>query len=140
MMTIDDNTRRAIDNARALLDALLANGWREVVVKGHDGDYFLTRESGVANPLLAEAPPHSAQADLAGSPVTMITIHAPHVATVAWLVAPGSTLASGAVVARLAVLDEEIDVLAEAGGTVAGCHAKVGDLVEYRSELLDICA
>ena len=55
MITIDENARRAITNARALLDALLAGGWAELCVRGEEGDYFIARNPGTPNPLLAPA-------------------------------------------------------------------------------------
>lgn len=144
MIEIDDKARAAITNARALLDAMLAGGWAEVCVQGEEGDYFLARSPGTPNPLVAPTP--VAPASAAPAPVaapsptasakTLVT--APHVGTVAWLAGEGQAVAAGEVVARLAVLDEAVDVAAPSAGTVTVGLVRLGDLAEFKTPLVEL--
>ena len=139
MITIDDKARRAIDNIRALLDTLLASGWAEVCVTGKDGDYFLARHPGTPNPLIE---PVGEVAPLASAPAAEM-VKAPHVGTVVWL-APlgplGTRLAEGDVAARLMVLDESVEVLATAAGTVRAHRALLDELAEFATPLVELVA
>lgn len=139
MIEIDDNARRAIDNVRALLDAMLASGWEQACVTGKDGDYFLARQPGTPNPLLA-APEEAALAQPAVAPIpaecASLTVCAPHVGTVAWLAPIGAVLAEGAAAARLAVLDDQVDVPSPKAGTVTAQSAQIGDLAEFSTPLV----
>ena len=139
MITIDDKARRAIDNVRALLDTLLASGWAEVCVTGRDGDYFLARHSGTPNPLIE---PVGEVAALASAPavVTVANVKAPHVGTVAWLAPLGTRLAEGDVAALLMVLDESVEVLATAAGTVRAHRALLDELAEFATPLVELVA
>ena len=136
MITIDDKARRAIDNIRALLDTLLASGWAEVCVTGKDGDYFLARHPGTPNPLIE---PVGEVAPLASAPAAEM-VKAPHVGTVVWLAPLGARLAEGDVAARLMVLDESVDVLAAAAGTVRAHLAQMDGLAEFATPLLELVA
>jgi len=132
MIEIDDNARRAIANARALLDAMLAGGWKQVCITGHEGDYFISREAGTANPLLVPA-------EIIAAPATDLVpfaVNAPHVGTVSWLAAVGQMVAEGDVVARLAVLDDVIEVKAAGAGQVTDHSARIDDLAEFAAPLL----
>lgn len=131
-MDFGENAHRAINNARALLEAMVAGGWEQVCITGPEGDYFLARDAGTANPLLSpgEAP---VQPVVESTP---LAVSAPHVGTVTWLTPVGQTVAEGAVVARLAVLDEEIEVLAASAGTVADHCVKIDDLAQFGTPLL----
>lgn len=143
MIEINDKARSAITNARALLDTMLANGWDQVCITGEEGDYFIARSAGTPNPLVAPAAPVAAAP--APAPVAVATaaprsITAPHVGTVAWLAALGTSIAKGDVVARLAVLDTQVDVVAPEAGTVSTQTARIGDLAEYAVELVTLVA
>lgn len=140
MIEIDDTARRAITNARALLDAMLAGGWDQVCVTGEEGDFFLARMPGLANPLLGGGPAAMAQAAPAVAPAAAVrqTISAPHVGTVTWLAPVGARLAAGEPVARLAVLDTTIDVPSLNFGTVAVHDARIDDLAEYATPLVTL--
>jgi biotin carboxyl carrier protein len=138
MIDIDDNARSAITNARALLDAMVAGGWQQVCITGEDGDYFLARLPGTPNPLLAPVAVAQAQVQSVTVPTSSQTIKAPHVGTIVWLAAVGEVVETGKAVARLAVLDERIEIVAAGGGTVSAHAGQVGDLVEYAGELVTL--
>ncbi|MBC2670582.1 hypothetical protein ACFOON_10940 [Novosphingobium piscinae] len=141
MIRIDDKALAAITNARALLDTMLAGGWNEVCVQGEEGDYFLARHPGTPNPLTAPPAAAVSPAAAASPPVqapAARAVTAPHVGTVVWLAPVGTAVGEGAAVARLAVLDETVEVAAPAGGTVTGHGVKVGDLAEFKTELVTL--
>lgn len=141
MIEIDDKARSAITNARALLDTMLANGWDQVCITGEEGDYFIARTPGTPNPLIAPAAPvAAAPAPVAAAAVVPRSITAPHVGTVAWLAALGTSIAKDEVVARLAVLDTQVDVVAPEAGTVSAQTVQIGDLAEFATELVTLVA
>ncbi|WP_062787510.1 hypothetical protein [Novosphingobium capsulatum] len=138
MIALDDNARRTITNARALLDAMLAGGWQQVCLQSAEGDFFLARSLGTPNPLLAPAP---VVAPAVPPPPPAVaaqacTIRAPHVGTVAWLLPIGSQPGKGDAVARLAVLDTLVDVPAPLAGVVVSHGMAANDLAEYGTILL----
>ncbi|MCX7283882.1 MAG: hypothetical protein NTX28_07535 [Novosphingobium sp.] len=145
MIEIDDEARSAITNARALLDAMLAGGWEQVCITGEEGDYFLARVPGTPNPLLAPAAvalpavePASGQQTSVGSQTH--TVKAPHVGTVVWIAAVGAVIGKGETAARIAVLDETMEIAASNAGVVSSHAAKIGDLVEYAHDLVTLVA
>lgn len=140
MIEIDDKARSAITNARALLDTMLANGWDQVCITGEEGDYFIARTPGTPNPLIAPAAPVAAAPAPVAAAVVPRSITAPHVGTVAWLAALGTSIAKDEVVARLAVLDTQVDVVAPEAGTVSAQTVQIGDLAEFATELVTLVA
>lgn len=126
----------AIDDARALMDALLANDWAQVHVAGDDFAIFIARADGGANPLLAATEPEAPVAAATAAPVRTMT--APHVATLDWIAAVGDQIDPGQMLARLSVLDEPTELAAQGGGTVVRVYAVPGALVEYGAPLLDV--
>lgn len=126
--------KAAIDNARALLATLLESGWSELHVVSGETKIFIARDGGRANPM-REAPAASAEPAVAGA---MTTVTAPHVATLVSAAAPGSSIEKGAVIATIAVLDEEEPVLAPVSGRVLAVHADPGALVEFKTPLVDL--
>lgn len=146
MIEIDDKARAAITNARALLDTMLSGGWEEVCVQSEDGDYFLARLPGTSNPLVAPAPvaaapvaPAAPQAAAAASGATVV-VTAPHVGTVNWLAPVGAAIGQGEAVARLAVLDQVVDVAASAAGVIVSHIAKPGEFAEFATDLVTLQA
>lgn len=145
MIEIDDKARSAITNARALLDAMLAGGWEQVCITGEEGDYFLARSPGTPNPLLAPVAvalpavePAAGQQTSARSQTH--NVKAPHVGTVVWIAAVGADIGKGEVAARIAVLDETMEIAASNGGVVSSHAARIGDLVEYGHDLVTLAA
>lgn len=138
MIDLDEKALAAITNARALLDAMLAGGWEDVCVQGEEGDYFLAKQPGTPNPLMgATTTTLSVDATVApaAAPATR-PVTAPHVGTVLWLAPVGASHAEGDVVARLAVLDDAVEIVAPAAGIVAEHAAQVDGLAEYGVTLL----
>lgn len=136
-MTLEMNTVAAvIDDARALMDALLANDWSEVHVTGHDFEIFIAKEGGGANPMLGQDLGDGPNETLPAGPVK--TLSAPHVATVEWVAEVGVRLEVGQSVVRLSVLDEVSELPAAAGGSVVRVHAVPGQMVEFGAPLVDV--
>lgn len=136
MTSQKDPVAAVIDDARALIDALLATDWAEVHVTGTDFAIFIARDGGCANPMRA-LPDFAAQpAAVPAGPFT--TLSAAQVATVDWIAAVGDRLEPGQAVARLSVLDEPQDLTAQRGGTVVQVHAAPGDLVEFGMPLAEV--
>lgn len=126
--------KHMIDNARVLLAQLVRSDWRELHVRTPDGEIFIARDGGGPNPMRQAA---GAAAPLADD-ANLLTVAAPHVADVAWLLPVGATVAAGGVVARLDLLGETVEVSAGEAGTVARWFATVGDCVEYDAPLVGI--
>lgn len=135
-MTTDSN-KAAINDARALLDALLANDWCDVHVSTGGTEIFIARERGRVNPMPATA---ASCARDSGEGETISAVSAPHVATLVSVVPVGSVVAQGEIVARIAVLDEEEGLPAPVSGRVAMVHVEVGVLLEFKMPILDIGA
>lgn len=125
-MTEADRGRQAINDARVMLQAVLASGCREMFVRTGDIEIFIARESGRLNPLLSAPPVPSTTASLAER-----TIAAPHVATLAFIAAEGARLSAGDRMAVLQVLGDDTEVIAPTAGVVGTHLAKAGDLLEY---------
>jgi hypothetical protein len=123
-----------VDNARALLAQFARSDWRELHVRTPDGEIFIARDGGGPNPMLLPAGGAAPPADDAN----LLTVAAPHVADVAWLLPVGATVAAGGVVARLDLLGEPIDVRCDEGGVVAARFANDGDLVEFETPLVRV--
>ncbi len=121
----------AIDNARALLDALLAGNWQEIHVVSGGTEIFIARAGGSANPMREQ------RAELASvaiaPPATRIT--APHIGTVVEVSAPGTQLLTGEPIAKLQVLDTRHDVPVPLDGIVTMVDVSVSDLVEFGARI-----
>jgi acetyl-CoA carboxylase biotin carboxyl carrier protein len=128
-----DEAALAVDDARALIDALLASEYQELHVRGEGFEIFLARAGGGPNPMLAGVEEVPAQAAEPG-----LSITAPHVATIAWVAAEGTVLAAGDVLARLEVLGEESELLALQAGRVVRILARPGQLVEYGEPIAEL--
>lgn len=126
---------QAIQDARALLDALVSSGGGEVHVTVGGTEIYISRTSGMASPMLAPArvPAEAAQATRAA-----VAVPAPHVATLLTIVSAGARVREGDEVARLGLLDEEIAVLAPCDGAVTEVEATPGQLLEYGVTILSV--
>ena len=74
----------------------------------------------------------------AATDAARVTIAAPHVATVAWILAPGTPVGAGTVVARLDLLGETVEVSSAGAGVVTERYIADGDFVEFETPLLAI--
>lgn len=125
----------AITDTRALLRLFEQSRYGELYVRGDDYSLFIARTAGRTNPLLKSAAPVP---DVA--PITSFLVTAPHIASLVSTVPVGSSVAAGDIVARIALLDEEIDIAAEQGGTVDALLAQPGALIEYAAPILSLIA
>ena len=124
----------AIDDLRALMDALIASDWQNLHIADGDSVIFLSKEGDRVNPMLMN---QSVSPDLNEQPRNVATVAAPHVATVASVeVALGDHVAANTKIATLSVLDEEVAVLAPHAGLVVEVGVTPGDLVEFGTALV----
>lgn len=124
----------AIMDARALLAALMANGWREMHVVSGDYEIFIAMEGARQNPMRAPATTPRSHAE-----GRQIIVKAPHVATLARLAADGSRVAKGETLATISVLGEEIAVIAPSDGVAGQAEAAIGTLLEFDQPILRFC-
>ena len=147
MITLDDNARKAIDNARAFSVTMIEQGWGTVHVSSAHCEIFLTRGEGKIDPLspapvaAAVAAPAAVVADPA--PVTVsvlpaVAVTAPHVATVVSLAPVGSFVQAGQPVATLRVLDDTSEIAAPADGAIESHGVLTGELAEYGTRLVTL--
>ena len=130
-----DPTRAAIQDARALLDAMLSHEWQEVHVISGGTEIFIARAGGRANPMRVP-PVDPAPVAVAPPQGENIQIKAPHVATLVSFAPLGHHVSAGDTIAVLQVLDEEIPLLATGDGMVDSVSVKAGNLVEYDMPIL----
>ena len=128
--------KAAINDARALLDALLASDWRDVHVTSGGTEIFIARAGGGANPMRASAEPVVSVSGEAGMTSTV----APHVATLVSVAQIGADLTQGDIAATIEVLGEEETILAPVSGRVAMVHVEKGGLIEFNMPILEIAA
>lgn len=139
MSAQEDQSRAAIDNARALLDSFLQSEWQELHIASADGfELFIAREGGGPNPIFGVDEPTEGSLPAPAPARSTVEIAAPHVATVAWVAKEGAAVASGDAVVRLSVLDEETELTTERGGRIAAVEVEEGQLVEFGTIVLRI--
>lgn len=144
MTSKTDPADQAINDARALLQTLMASDWREVHVRSGEAEIFIAREGGGANPMREPAPTAStAQTAVAVSlaevkEVSDTVVTAPHVATLMEALSAGSVVSAGQTVASLRVLDETQTVAAPVSGIIVRLSAAVGDLLDFKAPILSI--
>lgn len=134
----EDSVVQAINDARVLLDTLLASGWCEIHVVSGNTEIFLARNGARANPMRSVPLPAQAALDAALTPGPKTSVTAPHVATLVHALPVGTAVAAGQIIATLRVLDEQEDVEAPVSGTIVRLDAVVGDLIDYGAPLLAI--
>lgn len=125
-----------IDNSRALLRLFTKSGYGELHVRLGDFQMFVARADGARNPLRAGGAP-AAEPSAPASAVSHV-VTAPHIASLVSTLPVGSAIAAGDMVARIALLDEEIDIAAEQAGMVDAVLAQPGTLVEYATPILSL--
>lgn len=131
----------AIDDARTLLDTLLASGWQDIHVVSGGTEIFIARDAGRANPMRSEsiaAPVVDAATPNASGEDQLVT--APHVATIVDVLPVGTEVEIGGRLATIRVLDAEEDLPAPQSGTVTAIHAPIGALVEFKAPILSLGA
>lgn len=133
-MTDHESLRRAINDARALLETMTRNELARLHVSSGGVEIFMSRHK-ESSPLsiVAEEPTASPQRSFVEHRVT-----APHVATLVRSPAIGTRVNAGASVATIAVLDEAQDLISPVTGRVSLLEAAEGDLIEYGQTVLVI--
>lgn len=125
----------AIDDARALLDALLSSNWQEAHIVSADTEIFIARAGGKLNPL-QQKPIVGAQSDTADEP--LIDVTAPHVATLVSTATNGSRVATGQVIATIRVLGDEKTIVSPCEGVIEKSQAVEGALLEFGTPILTL--
>jgi len=142
MTTEKDIAVQAIDDARALLGALLASDWQELHVVSGETEIFIARSGGGINPMREASPPvgeePSPQLPVTGPETPETVVTAPHVATLVDLAEVGAMVNVGQKVATLRVLDEVQDAVAPVAGRIVRHYVRPGALIEYGKRLLSI--
>jgi biotin carboxyl carrier protein len=128
----------SLNDARALLDTLVSQGWQSAVVRVGESEFLLSRDALLERGLPAEDAAEAPGAGPAAAPAQLQTISAPHVGTLAEIAAVGSMVTKGEMVAVLAVLGERFEISASASGQVLGHKAELGALVEYGQVLAEL--
>ena len=129
----------SLNDARVLLDTLVSQGWQSAVVRVGNSEFLLSRDALLERDIPADAVGEAAAAPLAASP-QLQTVSAPHVGTLVEIVAVGSTVARGEMVAVLTVLEERVEIFAPESGRVIGHKVEPGALVEYGQILAELTA
>ena len=144
MTTEKDPATQAIDDARALLDTLLASGAQQIHVHVGGTEIFIARAGAPASPMRMAAPAPAPAAVPAPAPATApapgveVEVRLPHVATLVSVLPVGTAVTAGQVVASVHVLDEPEELTAPTGGTIAGVAAAAGALLDYGALVVTI--
>lgn len=129
----------AIDDLRALMDALIASDWQELHLVDDQSEIFIARESGRTNPMLGFVDDASPGGESGAWLGTRHDVTAPHVATLLEITAKvGDMVEKGTVITRLSVLEEVHEISAPCSGMIIKTFANEGDLVEFGSMILQI--
>jgi biotin carboxyl carrier protein len=117
--------------ARALLRTFLKSDWKSCDIVTDRLTLFASRDPAIRAQQARQVLPTPA-------PVHTVELCAPHLGTLVSLAAPGTRLEPGTVYGRVAILDEERDVLADQAGLVASHHQQIGALVEFGQPLVSL--
>ncbi|MFN3817712.1 hypothetical protein [Blastomonas sp.] len=126
-----------VSDTRALMRMFVQSSYRDLYVRSGDVSVFIARDGGGANPMIATARIAPA-ADGVTHIATTWQLTAPHVATLIWTAAEGDVVEHGTTIARIALLDEEIALTADAAGTVQAAQALPGALIEFGDVILTV--
>lgn len=140
-MSVDrDPALQAINDARALLETLLSNGWQEMHVVSGDTEIFLACKSGGPNPMRAAAwtVASASRSTVVAAAAPETVVKAPHVATLVDALPVGTTVTAGQAIATLQVLGESEAVEAPVSGTIVRHVAAAGELVDFGAPLVSI--
>jgi len=132
-----------ITDTRALLRLFRQSDYGDLHLRSGDYELFVARAHGGANPLrapIAQAGPSLELGAPTRSGATEHLVSAPHIASFVSALAVGTAVAAGDAVARIELLGEPIDLLAEQAGLVTDVMAKPGALVEYAAPLVRLLA
>lgn len=130
------DVRSLVNDARVLLEQLRRSPWGELHVRTPQGEIFIARHGAGSNPLrpLADL---SAGAGAAAVPAGVV-VRAPHVGTVLAALPAQTWIEARAVVCRLAVLGEVIEIVSPEEGVLGEVFVVAGELVECESPLFTL--
>jgi len=131
---MNNNISDAIDDACALLEALLSNNWQDAHVVSGETEIFIARYDGRENRLCAEPALaiRSAETKRAFAKINA------HVATLVDAAAVGSCIVAGQRIATIRVLDVDESVIATCSGEIVKVCALNGDLLEFGMPILEM--
>lgn len=137
-----------VNDTRALLRLFRQSGYGDFHLRSGDYELFVARPHGAANPLRAPAAQPASPVQPATTPMpapapvatTDQLVAAPHIASFVSALAVGSHVTAGEAVARIELLGEAIDLVAERPGMVTEILAQPGTLIEYATPLVRLMA
>lgn len=118
------------DDASAFFALFRQSPWKSCHLKIADMEIFVARDSGMSSP--------EGAADAALQEIATATLRAPHLGTLVALADIGARLAAGQSYARLELLGEIVDLLADMDGLVLEQLQPLGTLIEYDQPLLSL--
>ena len=118
------------EEASAFFAIFAGSRWTSCHLRTDAMEIFVSRGADVANPMTGVVPEPAAARTTA--------LRASHLGTLVALAEIGTVLAAGQAYARIELLGEEIELVADAGGTVAGHLLPIGALAEYDQPVLNV--
>jgi biotin carboxyl carrier protein len=118
------------EEASAFFAIFAGSPWKSCHLRIDAMEIFVSRVAGVANPMTGVVP------EPVTAPVT--ALRASHFGTLVALAEIGTVLAAGQAYAHVELLGEEIELVAEEGGTVAEHLLGIGALAEYDQSVLSV--
>jgi biotin carboxyl carrier protein len=130
-----------IRKSRVLLRLFAQSDYGELHIRDGDFQMFVARTAGRSNPMRGHASMgalvHPAMPQAAAQTAAFV-VSAPHIATLVSTLPVGSAVMAGDMVARIALLDELIDIPAEQPGMVDAVLAQPGALIEFATPILSL--
>jgi biotin carboxyl carrier protein len=119
-----------VNDARALLRDFLKSDWKALQIETGSLKAFFSRDPAVR--AVARTAPTE--------PTFIAELIAPHLGTLASIVAPGTSLAAGDVYSHIEVLGKLRPLHTDAAGVVSAHHFAPGALVEYGQRVATLSA
>lgn len=135
------DVRSLVNDARVLLAQLRRSHWSELHVRTPQGEVFIARPGAGPNPLrrvAASVANQAAHPDPTAVDTADVVVCAPHVGTVRAALPTRTRVEANAVVLRLLVLGEVIEVKSPHAGVIGEIFAADGAFVEYESPLFSL--
>ncbi len=135
------DVRSLVNDARVLLAQLRRSHWNELHVRTPQGEVFIARPGARPNPMrrVESSVTHlAANPDPLAAATAGVVVCAPHVGTVVEVLPARARVEANAVVLRLVVLGEVIEVQSPHAGVVGEIFVADGAFVEYESPLFSL--
>lgn len=137
-MTGEPEFDAAIDDLRALMDALVVSEWKELHVVDGNTEIYISRDGSRGNPML-ETTGSEGEGEQRFPSGQMRDVSAPHVCTIATFhCAVGDHVEEGAEVASISVLDDFLPLVAPCAGVIMEFVEQPGDFAEYGTLIMRI--